>query len=86
MHVTVLSMCSVEDKTCVIVLCSGGKKVEGVILQPLIYSLYDSWEEKPSERIAFDVKAGTIYSIYWTSTCHDVNGDKWYYCLEGSAY
>jgi hypothetical protein len=52
----------------------------------LIYSQYDSREEKPSERIAFDVKAGTIYSIYWTSTCHDVNGDKWYYCLEGSAY
>lgn len=27
MHVTVLSMCSVQDKTCVIVPCSGGKKM-----------------------------------------------------------
>lgn len=58
MHVTVLSMCSVQDKTCVIVPCSE-KKVEGDSLQPLIYSHYDSREEKPSERIAFDVKAGT---------------------------
>ena len=30
MHVTVLSMCSVQDKTCVIVPCSGKKNVEGI--------------------------------------------------------
>ena len=51
MHVIVLSMCSVQDKTCVIVPCSGGGKSRGGdIQQPLIYSQYDSREEKPREK------------------------------------
>jgi hypothetical protein len=70
MHVTVSSMCSVQDKTSVIVLYS--KKGEGMFSSHRsAISIVVERENTVKGWIMPDAKPGTIYSTHQSSTCHN---------------